>query len=403
MGAVARPNAPTAPLLAVKFDAPRQAPANVCAMNSRARFTPRRPATDSDAAAPHRRLAHRQAPLRQRPARRNAARVWARSQQVAETRGSTRFWSPATTWIGGLSSPPCSPPACARFEELAAVAPVVAVTGNHEDPLFWAQIAPYLAPRIRLAAADAVFPSRPAPGRLYVGCLPWPEPAEVAAEPGVDRTSSRGDYAAYARGRIDALAADLRVATSCGWGCCGAARAPDGQPRRRRRRRARADVGRHLCGGRWIAAHRPGLRRPRTPASTPTPAGLHRARPLLGQPDGARLLRRRAAPSVAVIDIDESGATKAREIPLTAGRRLVRLRGTLDELEALAAEHPGAWFFCEVVVEQVRLDLVRHVRERIPDALRVEPITPAGVDAGPTTNWSSSAAGTWATSTGVAR
>lgn len=267
---------------------------------------------------------------------------------------------------------------CLRaLEELAAVAPVVAVTGNHEDPLFWAQIAPYLAPRIRLAAADAVFPVDTRAGRLHVGCLPWPEPAEVAADPGVDRTSSRGDYAAYARGRIDALAADLRS--------------------RRRESGGVAVLLGHLMVSRGVAG---GGERELTlggmyavdGADLPTDMDyvalghLHRPQPLpgftglgryAGSPMALDFSGDGTAPSVAVIDITASGA-KAREIPLSAGRRLVRLRGSLDELESLASRHPGAWFFCEVVVEQIRLDLVRLVRERIPDALRVEPITPTG-------------------------
>lgn len=269
---------------------------------------------------------------------------------------------------------------CLRaFEELAAVAPVVAVTGNHEDPLFWAQIAPYLAPRIRLAAADAVFPIETRSGRLYVGCLPWPEPAEVAAEPGVGRTSSRGDYAAYARSRINALSADLRARRRAGGGV--------------------AVLLGHLMVSHGVAG---GGERELTLGGTYAVDGgslptdldyvalghLHRPQPLpgftgLGRYSGSPMALDFSGdgglPSVAVIDIDESGATKAREIPLTAGRRLVRLRGTLEELEAQAAEHPDAWFFCEVEVAQVRLDLVRHVRDRIPDALRVEPLTPAGV------------------------
>jgi exonuclease SbcD len=269
---------------------------------------------------------------------------------------------------------------CLRaLEEMAAVAPVVAVTGNHEDPLFWAQIAPYLAPRIRLAAADAVFPVDTRAGRLYVGCLPWPEPAEVASDAGVDRTSSRGEYAAFARGRIDALAADLRS--------------------RRREGGGVAVLLAHLMVSRGVAG---GGERELTLGGTYAVDGgalptdldyvalghLHRPQPLpgftglgryAGSPIALDFSGDGAAPSVAVIDITASGA-RAREIPLSAGRRLVRLRGSLDELEALASQHPGAWFFCEVVAEQIRLDLVRHVRDRIPDALRVEPITPAGSD-----------------------
>jgi hypothetical protein len=63
------------------------------------------------------------------------------------------------------------------------------------------------------------------------------------------------------------------------------------------------------------------------------------------------------------------------EVPVTAGRRLIRLRGTIDELPALAAEHDHAWFFCEVESDGVRLDVVREVRDRIPGALRVEQLS----------------------------
>lgn len=263
------------------------------------------------------------------------------------------------------------------FEELAAVAPVVAVTGNHEDPMFWAQIAPYLAPRILLAAADAVFPVDTASGRLYVGCLPWPEPAEVAAEPGANRTSSRGDYAAYARGRIEALATDLRA--------------------RRRESGGVAVLLGHLMVSHGVAG---GGERELTLGGTYAVDGgslptdldyvalghLHRPQPLpgftgLGRYGGSPMALDFSgdgtAPSVAIVELTGGRAT-AREILLTSGRRLVRLRGSLDEIEVQAARHPGAWFFCEVVVDQVRLDLVRHVRDRIPDALRVEAITPAG-------------------------
>lgn len=263
------------------------------------------------------------------------------------------------------------------LEELATVAPVIAVTGNHEDPLFWAQIAPYLAPRIRLAAADAVFPVDTSAGRLYVGCLPWPEPAEVAADPGTDRTSSRIDYAAYTRGRIDALARDLRS--------------------RRRESGGVAVLLGHLMVSHGIAG---GGERELTLGGTYAVEGaalpsdldyvalghLHRPQPLpgftglgryAGSPMALDFSGDGAAASVAIIDITGGRAT-ARELPVTTGRRLIRLRGSLDEIATKAAQYPGAWFFCEVEVDHVRLDLVRHVRDRIPDALRVEPITPAG-------------------------
>jgi hypothetical protein len=78
----------------------------------------------------------------------------------------------------------------------------------------------------------------------------------------------------------------------------------------------------------------------------------------------------------------------ARAIPLAAARPLVRLRGRLDDLAALASAHPGAWFGCEVLLDAPVTDLVRQVREAVPDALRVEPVyaAPVGVlpDAGDT-------------------
>lgn len=273
-----------------------------------------------------------------------------------------------------LVDPPALAVCLGALEELASVAPVVAVTGNHEDPAFWAQLAPYLAPRILVASDDGVVGVDTAAGRLWVGCLPWPEPADVATEPGTDRARSRGDYAQLVRGRLDALAGELR--------------------RRRRERDGVTVLLGHLMVSHGLAG---GGERELTLGGTYAIDGgslprdvdyvalghLHRPQPLpgytglgryAGSPMALDFTGDGAAPSVAIVDIGPHGA-KATEFPI-AGRRLVRLRGRLDELPALAARHPDAWFFCEVLVDEVRLDLVREVRERIPDALRVEALTP---------------------------
>ena len=92
------------------------------------------------------------------------------------------------------------------FERLAQVAPVVAITGNHDEPLFWAEIAPYLAPRILLAASEAVFGVDTAAGRLTVACMPWPEPAETPTATGDDRGVSRAAYAELVTERLEGLA-----------------------------------------------------------------------------------------------------------------------------------------------------------------------------------------------------
>jgi exonuclease SbcD len=111
---------------------------------------------------------------------------------------------------------------------------------------------------------------------------------------------------------------------------------------------------------------------------------LHRAQPLPGYRGTGRYAGSTMtldfsgdapSPSVSIVDIRE-GRAVVTEVPLESGRRLVRLRGPLDRLAADAAAHRGAWFFCEVEVDALRLDLVRDVHERVPDALRVEPILP---------------------------
>jgi exonuclease SbcD len=79
-----------------------------------------------------------------------------------------------------------------------------------------------------------------------------------------------------------------------------------------------------------------------------------------------------AHPKTACIVEIDGDRTTHREAPLTAARPLVRLRGPLDELAALASAHPEAWFACEVDLDAPVPDLVRLVRERVPRALRVE-------------------------------
>lgn len=277
-----------------------------------------------------------------------------------------------------LVEPPALAVCLGALEELASVAPVVAVTGNHEDPAFWAQLAPYLAPRILVASGDDIVGVDTAAGRLWVGCLPWPEPADVAVEPGTDRTRSRGDYARAVRGRIDALAAGLRA--------------------RRNEHDGPAVLLGHLMVSHGVAG---GGERELTLGGTYAIDGgslpsdvdyvalghLHRPQPLpgytglgryAGSPMALDFTGDGAAPSVAIVDIGPDGA-RATEFPIS-GRRLMRLRGRLDELPALAARNPDAWFFCEVLVEEVRLDLMREVRERIPNALRVEALTPRASD-----------------------
>jgi DNA repair protein SbcD/Mre11 len=95
-----------------------------------------------------------------------------------------------------------------------------------------------------------------------------------------------------------------------------------------------------------------------------------------GSPIGLDFSEDNHGKSVVLVDI-EGDTTRTREVPVTAGRPLVRIRGPLSELAALASAHPDAWFACEVELDAPVLDLVRQTREAVPGALRVEPRYPA--------------------------
>lgn len=260
------------------------------------------------------------------------------------------------------------------LERLAQAAPVVAITGNHDEPLFWAEFAPYLAPRILIAASEAVLPLETASGPLTVACMPWPEPADVAAGPGVMRAESREAYADLVR---DRLAESARQAADARRERGGPAvllahlmvrgGVAGGGEREMTLGGTYAVPGHDFPGGfDYIALGH--LHQPQRMGSLPSP-GRYCGSPLTLDFSGDAV-----RPSVALVTM-EGGSTDVIEIPLTTGRRLVRLRGTMDELPRLADAYDDAWFFCEVVSDEVRLDLVRMVRERIPSALRVEQIT----------------------------
>lgn len=259
------------------------------------------------------------------------------------------------------------------FERLAEVAPVVAVTGNHDEPLFWAEIAPYLAPRILIAASDAVFGLDTAAGRLTVACLPWPEPVDAGGGVGEDRGTSRARYAEMVADRLTLIGEQAAASRNDHGGV--------------------AVLLAHLMGRGGVSG---GGERELTLAGTYAVPGdaipatfayaalghLHRPQRLAAAPCEARYCGsplaldfsgEGEAPSVTIVTIEED-ATRTRQLPVAAGRQLVRLRGRLAELPALAAQHDQAWFFCEVEGEAVRLDVVREVRDLIPQALRVEQV-----------------------------
>lgn len=276
----------------------------------------------------------------------------------------------------------------AALEGLAAVAPVIAVAGNHDDPALWSHLAPYLATRrIHVAGkvrpvADAVLTLDTAAGPLHAAMLPWPDPAQMKLDAGASVQDARIRWA----DRVGALMLDYGAEAA----------------RRRREGGGAAVLVGHLMIERALAGGGEreltmGISYAVSPASVPADLDyvalghVHRPQTLpgvaapgryCGSPMALDFSEDNHAKCVVVADI-EGDTTRTREVPLAAARALVRLRGRLDDLAGLAAAHPGAWFACEVLLDAPVTDLVRQVREAVPGALRVEPVYAAPVDVPP--------------------
>ncbi len=272
--------------------------------------------------------------------------------------------------------------ACLRaMEALARVAPVLAVAGNHDDPELWIHLAPHLsasgihvAGRVR-APEEAVLTIATRAGPLHAALLPWPEPGRMALEAGASAEDARIRYA----DRVSAVVRDY---------------GREAVERRRREGGAAILVG-HLMVNRARAG---GGERELTMgityavSSSALPADLdyialghvHRPQSIpglaapgryAGSPMALDFSDEGLAPSACVVEI-VGDRTTHREIALAAARPLARIGGPIEALATLAGEHPRAWFACDVDLDAPVMDLVRRVRDEVPDALRVEPRYP---------------------------
>lgn len=267
------------------------------------------------------------------------------------------------------------------LDALARVAPVIAVTGNHDDPELWSRLAPYLE-GVGITIAGRPLPPESAVRSLelagetlHVACLPWLDAWRLQSEAGIAGVEARGRYAEQAAGVLEAYAGELRArrARDDGAAVLLAHLMVD---------QARAGGGeRELTLGITYAVTRSALPTDldylalghvHRPQAVP---GLSAPGRYAGSPIALDFSEAGLAPSATIVEI-AGGNTTSREAPLSSGRPLVSLRGPLDALEELAARHPGALFRCEVELEEVRADLGRAVRERVPDAIRIDPVYP---------------------------
>ncbi|MCB0880935.1 MAG: exonuclease SbcCD subunit D [Thermoleophilia bacterium] len=264
------------------------------------------------------------------------------------------------------------------LEELARAAPVLAVVGNHDDERLWGALARYLAER-RIHLASRIAPAERGvvsvetdAGPLHAGLMPWPDPRAVADEIGLAAADTKRGYADGVRSMMQSYGRELvsRRAAQGGAAVLVAHAMVDGAVggggEREMTMGITYAVSPHAMpsGLDYIALGH--VHRPQAVPGVAVPARY------AGSPMPIDFSEDNHAKTACVVDVDGDHTT-VREIPLTTARPLVRLRAPLESLAEAAAERPGGWYLCEVLLDEPVLDLVRQVRERVPDTLRVEP------------------------------
>lgn len=265
------------------------------------------------------------------------------------------------------------------LEDLAAVAPVAVVIGNHDQSRLWAAVAPYLRER-RIHVAHGIRPPDEAvigletrSGPLHVALMPWPDPKSVADRVGTAVADAKRGYADAVRRMMQAYGDTLvaRRAAEGGAAVLLAHVMVDGALGGGGERELTMGITYAVSpqampsGLDYIALGH--VHRPQSVPGVAVPARY------CGSPFPIDFSEDNHAKTACIVDID-GDHTQVRELALEVTRPLVRLRGPLDGLADAAARHPGAWFLCEVLLDEPVMDLVRQVRERVPDTLRVEPV-----------------------------
>jgi exonuclease SbcD len=75
--------------------------------------------------------------------------------------------------------------------------------------------------------------------------------------------------------------------------------------------------------------------------------------------------------SVVVVELEPGRPARSREIPITAGRRLLDVMGTMDELTRHRDKKDSAFLRVTLKCDGPRLGLADEVRERLPNAIEV--------------------------------
>jgi DNA repair protein SbcD/Mre11 len=272
--------------------------------------------------------------------------------------------------------------------------PVVVAAGNHDSPELFETLAPFLAPfgvhlvgRIKAPGAGGVLSLATKEGTAHVACFPFLRAAQV-----VDFMAAAdrwyGDYADRVRRITESYAAALGERTGAG--------------------DAAFLVGHYMVGGVRVDTAAPrgerelhiGEAYAATEAAVPTTLDyvalghIHAPQPV----PGARVPAEYAG-SLLQLDFGEAGESKRsvivetspgvpakiRSVPISAGRRLVRVAGTWDALSS-RTDLDGAYLDLSVQTAGPEPDLVDRARERFPMVVKVRADYPRKDTGVPTTS-----------------
>lgn len=259
------------------------------------------------------------------------------------------------------------------LQELAAVAPVVVLCGNHDSPALFRLFDRLLGPRLPLRFVDpdhtGVLTFRAGDGTVRVGALPFVH-ANRAISAWEDPGGWHRRYADRLRDLLGGLGTALR----------------DGADPDRDVLVLAAHL--HTGGARFSGSERPvhvtdtyavdGRDLP--PVGYAAFGHIHRPQPVPGRVPG------RYAGAILPMDFGEAGERKEVVlvdvvpgrppemvgVPLSGGRPLVRLEGTLEQLRAEAAGIKQALALVTVHTGDPVPDLSERVRDLLPDAVVLE-------------------------------
>jgi len=271
------------------------------------------------------------------------------------------------------------------LQRLAEHRPVVVVAGNHDSPELFEALAPLLRPRgvfmvgdIRRPEAGALLGPHELGVPAVVACFPFLREGRV-----VDFMRDAGEwYRAYAD-RVAGLAARYNEALVSHAGAdavpilmahfmVGGVTVDRGAPRGERELHmgeAYAATPQAIPPGpQYVAMGH--IHAPQSVPGAPVPAEY--AGSLLALDFGEAGEHKR----VVVVDVEPGSLAVAQSVPITRGRRLMRVTGTWDEIEARADELRDAYLDLTVRAPGTDTTLAERARETFPFLVKVRALRP---------------------------